>query len=150
VADPTEGLVKVVVEIPDDASVAAESMWAKPVGPELYELRNSPWHAYDLHFGDVVRAVAESPDEKPRVLKVVRPSGHKTLRVQFGPTLSELRQVELLAQIAPFGASYERASPGLIAIDVLPEGDYQRVCAMLWSWEQQGMLEYETGTRQEA
>jgi Domain of unknown function (DUF4265) len=148
VADSTEeGLVKVIVDLPDDASVGAESMWAKPVGPELYELRNSPWHAYDLHFGDVVRAVADSPDEKPRVRKVVRPSGHKTLRVIFATALAEPRQIQLLSQLALFGASYERASAQLVAMDVLPEGDYQHVCDMLWSWEQEGLLEYETGTR---
>jgi hypothetical protein len=140
-----EGLVKVWIEVLDDPQTSGESFWAMPVGPELYELRNSPWYAHDLHFGDVVRAVAGNPGEKLHILKVVRPSGHKTLRVIFPKGTPEETQVAYFSQLKPLGASYERAYAHFVAIDVLPEGDYQRVCDLLSAWEQEGVLEYDTG-----
>lgn len=32
-----------------------------------------------------------------------------------------------------------------MAIDVHPEAEYQAICDQLWQWEQEGLLEYETG-----
>jgi hypothetical protein len=149
VTDETR-LVKVWVEISDeDEVVSGESLWANPVGPERYEIRNVPFRAYDLHFNDVVHARAEAPDQKPRVLKVVSRSGHKTLRVIFSEATSEPEQVELLDQLRDLGATYERANTRLVAIDVEPAGDYQAVCDKLWAWEQAGKLDYETGVRSE-
>lgn len=142
-----ERLVKVWVELPDDEVVGGESLWANAVGPERYEIRNVPFHAYDLHFNDVVHARADKPDEKPRVLKVVSRSGHKTLRVIFPDAVSEPEQVELLGQLRDLGATYERANARLVAIDVEPTGDYQAVCEKLWALEQAGKLDYETGAR---
>jgi Domain of unknown function (DUF4265) len=142
-----EGLVKVYVDLPGDTGAGGESFWAKPVEPDLYELRNSPWYAFDLHFGDVVRAVPNQPGEKPRIRKVVRRSGHKTLRVVFPKETPEAEQLALLDELKPYGASYERAHAYFLAVDVLPEGDYQKVCDLLWAWENAGKLEYETGTK---
>jgi hypothetical protein len=142
-----ERLVKVWVALPDDEVVGGESLWANPVGPERYEIRNVPFHAYDLHFNDVVHARADNPDEKPKVLKIISRSGHKTLRVIFQEMIEEPEQVELLGQLRDLGATYERATACLVAIDVEPTGDYQAVCDKLWAWEKAGKLEYETGTR---
>src|SRR5262245_56293650 len=83
-----EELVKVFVEL-RDSPFETESFWAKPLGGDLYELRNSPWYAYDLHFYDVVRAIPDQPDERPRITGVVRAGGHKTLRVLFAAELAE-------------------------------------------------------------
>jgi hypothetical protein len=146
VVDPEEDLVKVYIDLPNETSTSGESFWAKPVGPELFELRNSPWYAFDLHFGDVVRATPDNPGERPRIRKVVRPSGHKTLRVIFPKETSEAEQVAILGELKPYGGSYERAYAHFVAIDVLPDGDYQQVCDMLWAWQQEGRLHYETGT----
>jgi len=143
----TEGLVKIYIDLPDDEVSSGESFWAKPVGPDLYEIRNSPFHAYDLHFGDVVKAVPDSADLKPRIREVVKPSGHKTLRVVFPKGTPKERQVDLLDQLTPLGASFERAGVHMVAIDVDPRGNYQDVCDQLWQWEQEGLLNYETGTR---
>ncbi len=39
----TEGLVKVLFELPEDETHrSAETLWAEPVGSELYRLRNIP------------------------------------------------------------------------------------------------------------
>jgi hypothetical protein len=140
-----EGLVKVFVEL-HDAPFGTESFWARPLGGDLYELRNSPWFAFDLHFSDVVRAIPDKPGEKPRIVEVVRRSGHKTLRVIFPPTVSEAERLEMLRSLHPLRAFHENCNGALYAVDVEPEGDYGAVCDQLWAWEQAGRLVYETGT----
>jgi hypothetical protein len=141
-----EDLNKVYIDLPDNKVTGGESVWARPLGGDLYEVRNSPWYAYDIHFGDIIRAQTIRSEEPPRFLEVVKSSGHKTLRVAFPKGMPEAAQVDLLDQLKDDGASYERANALLVAIDVLPSGNYQRVCDQLWAWEQQGKLEYETGT----
>jgi hypothetical protein len=143
-----EALVKVFVEL-HDAPFETESFWAKPLGNDLYELRNSPWYAFDLHFCDVVRAVPDNPDEKPRILEVVRPSGHKTLRVLFLPEVGEAERLELLGFLHRWRGFHESCTGRLYAVDVEPEGDYGAVCDQLWAWERAGRLVYETGTTRE-
>src|SRR5262245_37935318 len=93
-----EGLVKVYFEL-GDGPVGTESFWAKPLGDDLYELRNSAWFAFDLHFYDVVRALPDKLDEKPRIIEVVRRSGHKTLRVLFPPEVREDERLEMLQSL---------------------------------------------------
>jgi len=143
-----EQMVKVFVEL-HDALYETESFWAKPFGSDLYELRNSPWYAFGLHFYDVVRAVRSKPDEKARIIEVVRPSGHKTLRVVFPLELSEADRLEMLRSLHQWRAFHENCDGRLYAVDVEPEGDYKAVCDQLWAWEQAGRLFYETGITRE-
>jgi len=93
-----EGLVKIVVEL-RDGPFERESFWAEPLGDDLFKLRNSPWFAFDLHFDDVVRAVAVCPGDLPRIVEVVRRSGHRTLRVIFSRETSEPERLELLRSL---------------------------------------------------
>jgi Domain of unknown function (DUF4265) len=143
--DDADDLVKIRIDIPDDPSHTSESFWALPLGGDLYEVRNNPFLAFDLHFLDVVRATPDAPGVLPRIREVVRRSGHKNVRVFFLDSLPEPEQVDLLARLHAHQARYERASRSLVAIDVAPEGSYQAVCNQLWEWEQQGILHYETG-----
>src|SRR5262245_10698511 len=99
----SDGLVKLYLDLPDDEVVGGEGRWAKPVGPDLYEIRTVPFHGYDLHLNDVVRASLGAPDERPRIREVVRRSGHKTLRVVFPQGTADDRQVVLLTQLSPLG-----------------------------------------------
>jgi hypothetical protein len=141
-----EQLVKIHLELPNHKGSGGESLWAKPLGNSLYELRNSPWFAYNLHFRDVVLAMADSPDKKPEIIKVVQRSGHKTLRVWFVPEFPADKRMDLLASLNHWKAYYENADGQLFAVDVEPDGDYQAVCNQLWAWQTEGKLVYETGT----
>jgi hypothetical protein len=148
-SSPTEGLVKIVANLSEDG-VDGESFWAKPLGDDLYELNNVPFRAYDLHAFDIVRAIAPQPDRIPEIVAVVRRSGHKTLRVlieESTPSDEASRLLETLNTMKPF---YEQASQRFYAFDVEPEVDYQAVCDQLWQWEQEGLLQYETGTTGDA
>lgn len=140
-----QGLVKVCVEL-RDSPYERESFWAMPLGNDLYELRNSPWHAFDLHFYDVVRAIPDEPDDIPRILEVVRRSGHKTLRILFVPEVAEDERLAMLRSLHQWRGFHENCNSKLYAVDVEPNGDYAAVCNQLWAWEQEGKLYYETGT----
>jgi hypothetical protein len=119
-------------------------MWAKPLGNDEYELRNSPFYAYGLNWGDVVKAVAPEPHLKPIILDVVRASGNRTLRIYFQKGVTRPKQLKYLDELAQLGLSYERANGKLIALDIDHDSDFGAICDRLWVLEEQGVLEYET------
>jgi hypothetical protein len=139
-----EELVKVVVELPNHWAASGESMWARPLGNDLYELENSPFHAYDLNYRDVVYAVADDPQCKPIVRRVERRSGRRTLRVVFLESVGEPQRTLLLKGLDQFGVTWEGADARLFSLDIPSESQYQPVCDQLWTWGQEGLLEYET------
>jgi hypothetical protein len=141
-----DNYLKIYVDLSDIETVGGESMRAKPLGADLYEIRNSPWHAYGVHFGDVVRATSPSPDIKPVFDKAVKRRGHKTLCVFFSEGADEK---PILEKLEGMKASYEKAWNRFYAIDAEPEGDYQAVCDYSWSLEQKGILKCETGATKE-
>lgn len=139
-----EKLTKVVVDLPNHCLMSGESMWARPLGGDLYEIRNIPFYAYGLNFLDVVRAVASNPERKPEISELVRPGGHRTLRVIFLDKRTEAEQANLLKQLNSLNSSFEVGTPSHFAIDIESEGDYGAVCDQLQAWESDGILEYET------
>ncbi len=139
-----ENLTKVHVDLPNHWRGSGESFWAEDLGRGLYRLRNVPFMAYGLNFHDVVEAVAASPNLTPEIRRVEEPSGHRTLRVSFPEETSSERQSELLESLNQFDAYYERADAHFVAIDVEPSGDYETVCSQLLSWEESGLLFYES------
>ena len=141
---PDEKLTKVHVELPNNPDLGGESMWAVDLGNDLYELRNVAFHAYDLNFGDVVRATSDSPALKPEIRCVERRSGHRTLRVLFAESVPEERMLDLLQSLALLSASFERATDRYFALDLEPEADVAKVRAVLAGWEWQGWCAYET------
>jgi hypothetical protein len=142
-----ERLTRVRVGLPPGARYEEELLQARPLGGDLYELRSSPWFAFDLHLGDEVRAVAGGPGESPKVVAVVRRSGHQTLRILFDPTTAAAQRKAMLRVLQRWGASHEHCDGRLYVVDVEPDGDYEAVCKQLAAWAQQGNLVYETGTR---
>jgi len=144
--DNNEELVKIHIDLPDNEAIGGESLWAKPLGNDLYEIRNAPFFAYDLHFYDVVRAVAGRPELKPSIIEVVKRSGHKTLRIIFNTGDGSLKK-QVLSKLNEMDAYHEEYSAKFYSVDVEPQGDYQQVCDYLLALEEEGVLEYETGTR---
>ena len=140
----TDGLVKVVVNLPNHWATGTEAMWAAPVSQDTVELRNVPFYAYGLNFLDVVRVTASSREGPVEVVAVVEPSGHRTLRVFFARGVPEGDRIDLLSSLVVHRASFERATSGYFAIDVEPDGEYDEVAAQLWRWESEGLLAYET------
>lgn len=137
-----DGLVKILVDLPNLGT--GESMWARPLGSDLYELHNTPFYAYGLSYLDVVYAQADGPDHKPAVKRLERSSGRRTLRVLFEESASKSERIPLLNRLDQYGVTWEGASHGLFALDIPSNSDYQAVCDQLWKWEQDGLLQYET------
>ncbi len=142
--DDASDLVKVFVDLPNHWNTKGESMWARPLGNDLYELHNSPFSAYDLNYLDVVVALSTAPQLKPQISRVERRSGHKTLRLIFMAETDRTLRDEILAKINELGATYENANSTLYSLDISRIEDYQPLCEQLWRWEQSGALNYET------
>lgn len=141
-----ENLEKVHIDLGDDPDAGGESMWALPLGDDLFELRNTPFHAYALNFRDVVKAVSRAPSLKPSILEVVRRSGHRTIWIAFASEVPTDRCEAYAASLNEWRAYFEGADKRYFAIDVEPDGDYSRVLAAIESWLRQGVLKsYRTG-----
>jgi hypothetical protein len=140
-----EGLTKVHIDLPNHWWFKGESLWAKPLGDDLYEIQNVPFCAYGLNCRDVVRATPDAPDLKPEIREVVRRSGNRTLRAHFTADEPDLdAQTPHLEAIAAMDAWVERANPKFVCINVNPTADYDRIRDHLDNLQSAGELEYET------
>jgi hypothetical protein len=139
----SDSFVKIQVELPDNAEFSGESFWARPLGDRLYELRNAPFFAHGLNWGDVVQC-EEALGCRPIVTGVVRRGGHRTLRVTFLVEDEGLRD-DVLAELRARGASHEHAWDTLYALDVRPDADLEDVVAFVDEKAREGVLEYAPG-----
>lgn len=137
-------LTKIYIDLPEHWAVGGESLWAKPLGGDLYEVDNIPFYAYGINYKDIVRAAAREANTKPQVEEVVNASGHKTLRFFFAEHVSTDTQHETLHALRQTGLSFERAGERYVAVDVPPHVDYAATCSELDRLEGAGVLEYET------
>jgi len=126
--------VKVQLTGPDGE---VETLWAFPLGDDLYELDNTPWYAYGVSWHDVIEARATEPDGLPEFVRVVRKSGYRTLRLILDPPADKNADSQaVLDRLTQFGCSYEGANPGYISIDIPPPVDLGQVTQFLTTSEQ--------------
>jgi hypothetical protein len=137
-------LEKVYIDLPNHWAIGGESLWATPLGNDLYRVENVPFFAYGLNFLDVVLATSDSDQLKPEIRKLVEPSGHRTYRVLFHKETSRDKQEELLATLEPYKATFERADGNHVAVDIKPDGDHIAIFDQLDEYEQEGFLSFET------
>jgi hypothetical protein len=122
-----ENMVKVLLQDGTDV----ETLWAVPVGDDLYRLDNSPFFVYRVSWEDVVCAERDS-DGILCFSDVVQKSGNRTLRVitnTYDTTSPEAKP--FLDGIINLGCSYEGFQPRLISINVPPEVELKVVAAYL-------------------
>jgi hypothetical protein len=142
--------VKVWFELQPEAGwppAVAESLWARSVGIDLYELRNVPWFACGYAFGDIVRT-APGEHGEPVALQQVDWSGRYTVRViplGDSPDLDAI--TEIVAQFAALGAECEGALPAhrLVALDIPPTADVARIKELLIDGEASEKWGYDEG-----
>jgi hypothetical protein len=156
VNENAQGLVKVIADVApgDPWERATESLWAEPLGDDRYELRNSPWHARDLHWGDVVRCIPPQGDapEPPRVVEVLEPSGHAGFSVFFYESTGDELREATLRNLERLGGSWEWYEPGggrLYAIDLPPSRGRQPIIDLLDEAEAHGHLGWQSSWTQE-
>lgn len=76
----------VLLRVPDEeGSTTMETLWAVPLGNDLYQLDNSPFYAYGASCRDIVFAPANHADGLPIFEFVVLKSGNWKGRVIFDP-----------------------------------------------------------------
>jgi len=138
------GLVKVHIDLPNHWAVGGESLWATPLGEELYRIENVPFYAYGLNFLDVVRATTDEEELKPEIRKVVQASGRRTIRISFFNETTQEEQDQILNALTSMGVSYERAFKRMIALDIKPELDYNALFSLLEEYAAQEKLDFET------
>lgn len=141
-------LTKIFFELDPKAwhGSGAESMWAEDLGRGRYRLRNSPFHAYDVSFGDVVRG---EPSEGVIWFKgVLERSGNSTFRIrlQRGLTHESPDFVEAWSPFKALGCGYEGGNFGraqIFAINVPDSADIETIWHLLMEGENRGLWEVE-------
>lgn len=139
-----EALVKVHIDLPLHWAIGGESIWAKPLGNDLYRIENVPFYAYGLNFHDIVKAISENKDLIPEVREIIEPSGHRTFRVFFENHVSREDQENILNTLDELTISYERTNNTYFSLDMQPTGDYQSVYDRLCRLEEENLLAFET------
>ena len=72
-------LVKLILRHEDEDDIYVETPWATDLGNGRYRLENCPFYAYNLAFGDIVKASFSEAEEALVFEKVVGKSGHKSV-----------------------------------------------------------------------
>jgi len=139
-----ERLEKVHIDLPNHWAIGGESMWAAPLGNDVYKLENVPFYTYGLNYLDIVRATPENYNEIPEVRELIEASGHRTFRVFFEKHIERNKQEKILGTLSELAISYERATDIYIALDLHPKGDYQLVFDKLSELEEKSILGFET------
>jgi hypothetical protein len=140
------GYVRLLVPLDRDPGVEGpdeEWLWAEPLGSGRFRLESTPFFAYGLSHGDVVRAAEEA--EMPRLGEVERKSGHRTLRIALDER-RDLEQPEIqrfLDELLGVGCIYEAMPPKIVALDVPPEIDVAAVIGRLQTQRRDGVLIWE-------
>jgi hypothetical protein len=147
--DPESGeaLEKIVIELEPDhwSGSGGERVWANPVDDDLYELRNTPWYAYDINWGDVVRCEGISEAGHPIVREIVEVRGQQTLRISFPNGTSVADRQRVLDQLNALGATYENSAARLYSVDLEPTVAVEPILDFLALEEEREILDWETG-----
>jgi hypothetical protein len=125
----------------------SESLWARAIASDLYELRNVPWFARGYAFGDVVRTVP-GQDVEPIVVERVEWSGRYTVRVIPLNDLPDSDAVaDVVRQFSALGAECESALPAhrVVALDIPPTAEVARIKDLLIEGEVDGRWGYDEG-----
>jgi hypothetical protein len=139
-----EDLEKVYVDLPNHWAVGGESMWAKPLENNLYEIHNTPFYSYGLNYLDIVKVDSSDETKKPLVLEVLKASGHLTIRIIFNKEINKNSQLPILDELKNLKIDFERVNDNYVALDIEPSGDYDAVLKRLTELQQDEILEYET------
>ena len=114
------GMVK--VELRDGEYV--ETLWAAETEVAgQFRLDNNPFFAYRVSAGDIVEAVEEAPGFF-RFVRVVQPSGNRTMRIAFEDFEADAPQAQqILEGIVALGCDFEGAYGRTISVNIPPNVD---------------------------
>jgi hypothetical protein len=133
------GMVKVLFEVETDGEfppVSSESVWAKPLGEELYRLENIPFYAGEATLGDVVKARTE--EGELWFDEMVEESDNSLIWV----IVMDGDPEELITAITDLGCDVERCNSEYFAINIPPTVKLSKVTRFLAKNEKLGLLGY--------
>jgi hypothetical protein len=137
------GYVRLLVALEHDGGPEDEWLWAEPLGSDRFRIESTPFFAYGLSHGDVVRAAGGG--DMARLESVERKSGHRTMRIALdaGWDLDRAELQQFLDELLALGCTYEAMPPKIAALDVPPETDVGEVVARLQVQFRDGVLVWE-------
>jgi hypothetical protein len=134
-----------IIGAPLDEAGKWEQLWARQLAPNRFELCCIPFMTYGLALGDVVETETQNGHEQ-LVSRVVEPSGRFAMRVWFLETTVADEVAERLAAMGCL-LEWRSHSSQLLAVDVSDEAATHAVAEMLRPYENEGLLNFETGWR---
>lgn len=141
---PESGMAKVQFNLEPSAwhGSATETMWATPSGSDEFVIKNVPFYAYGVSFGDTV--LAPRMDGMRIFKEVIRRSGHSTYRVLVnGEHAVEFEK--FWEPLRERGCTYEEGFEPLLAVDVPTHADIFEVYELLDNGEKAGVWSFEEG-----
>lgn len=120
-----------------------ETIWAKPLGGNLYQIKGPLHLIAGLNYDDVVKARPLHEGSIPLFLEVVTRSGHRTLHLAFARALPPLARTQILNQLTFMNIRKEMLSDLFWTLQIDPNGDYLATCEYLTSLSSQQLLIYE-------
>ena len=129
-----EELTKVDARVTDEVARnygEYESLWARPLGDNEYELRSVPLWVSGLAWGDVVSAPSESPNGLPLVENVSRRGGHATIMLAIEPEATGKPFERAWKPLEKEGCGWDAFSETLRAVDVPPDANRRKVAKAL-------------------
>lgn len=140
-------LTKIAIDLPEGAPTQQETLWAERLGQNLFRLDNTPWYARDCALDDVIFC-EEKEGQLPRFIRVVRPSGNRTLRLFVPDTAGRAAvKTRVFKTLDEAGCFYEEfgSNKGLIAVTVPHTVDLEQVLARLKEFETSDTAYWESG-----
>ena len=126
-----------VLRVPIDGSARREQIWVRQIDDTTFEMCCIPFFLFDLALGDIFEL-----DERHRPVPITE-SGRFVFRVWFGDTFAP--RDESIASLKKLGATTERHSVNLLAIDACDLEQAHTIADYLHAQEEAGSLQYETG-----
>jgi hypothetical protein len=137
--------VKILFELEpaDWHNHGAETIWADALGEGCYRLLNSPFAAYGVSFGDIVRA--EEVEGRLTYTSTHEASGHSTYRAILAPEtrVGTSDFLEAWSSLQALGCTYESDGKSLLAIDVPAGVDVREAYNLLVKGEELGVWGFE-------
>jgi hypothetical protein len=128
---------KVLFRIPNEAGGAdVETLCARDLGEDKYQLDNLPYYAYGVSSGDIVLAPFSENEGLPTFEKVITKSGNRTVRIIFDvPVASGNASGALINRLVDIGCDFEGANRKYIVVNIPPSVDLDTVAQLLTSAE---------------
>ena len=105
----------------EDGSTEVETLWAEPIGEQVYRLDNSPFYAYSVSWSDEVLA-PPSTDGLPTFQRVVSKSGNRTVRIRLDPPYEAgNKSAREMQDLVAMGCSFEGSRNHLMSVNIPPE-----------------------------